>query len=143
MSEILFSCRNCVHNPGQSLNLIPGEGFCLKFRSLIERPESTTCKYLHRKDLPSFVVEEGIREHAADFAFVPSMANLETREIIEPLRYSEKFAWETRRFHPLIHAIAQYHKTAKKWIFIQSFTSGMDGLRALTHASLVRRYMQT
>ena len=44
--EELFSCRNCVHNSGQSLNAGPGKGYCQFHSSVIDTPEQTTCKYL-------------------------------------------------------------------------------------------------
>jgi hypothetical protein len=31
----LFSCRNCIHNCGQSLLIGPGSGFCLQHESVI------------------------------------------------------------------------------------------------------------
>ena len=64
----LFSCRNCIHNCGQSLNVGRGPVYRLQHDSVIPDPGLITCKYLHRKDLPNFVVDEGVREHAAEFA---------------------------------------------------------------------------
>lgn len=137
----LFSCRNCIHNCGQSLHVGQGAGYCLQHDSVILEPGRTTCKYLHRKDLPQFVVDEGIREHAAEFAFFPRLVNLETREPIERLHYSERFSWEKHEFDPLTHALAQYFKASRRWVLIQAFTAGSDGRRSLAHASLVRHYM--
>jgi len=65
------------------------------FDSIIRDPGRTTCKYLHRKDLPYFVVDEGVREHAAEFAGFPLLVSLETKEPIEQIRYSEKLRWES------------------------------------------------
>jgi len=96
---------------------------------------------LHRKDLASFVVDEGIREHAAEFAMCSGIANLSTKEPVTPISYSEKFVWERRTFDPLTHAIAQYHKAGKSWVFIQSIAAGIDGRRSIAYASLVRRYV--
>ena len=48
----LFSCRNCIQNAGQSLTTGHGSGFCLTHNSVIPDPIRTTCKFLHRKDLP-------------------------------------------------------------------------------------------
>ncbi len=137
----LFSCRNCIHNCGQSLNTGNGAGYCLKHNSVIPRPDRTTCKYLHRKDLPHFVVDEGIREHAAEFALFPRLVTLDTKEPIERVAYSEKHSWERMEFDPLIHALAQYFKTDRRWVLIQAFSAGADGRRSLAHASLVRHYM--
>ncbi|HWY87324.1 MAG TPA: hypothetical protein VNX28_11395 [Gemmataceae bacterium] len=137
----LFSCRNCIHNCGQSPNVGQGAGYCLQHDSVIWEPERTTCKYLHRKDLPHFVVDEGVREHAAEFAFFPLLVTLDTKKPIEQIRYSEKFAWERGSFDPLTHALAQYYKIPRRWVLIQAFTGGADGRRSLTHGSLVRHYM--
>lgn len=137
----LFSCRNCIHNSGQSLNAGRGPGFCLRHESVIQRPAETTCKYLHRKDLPHFLIDEGIREHAAEFALFSDLVSLESKEPIPKMNYSERFAWEHRAFNPLLHTLAQYHKTKPAWVFIQSFSGGMDGLRSLVHAALIRRYL--
>jgi hypothetical protein len=137
----LFSCRNCIHNSGQSLNAGQGTSYCLKHDSVIAEPGRTTCKYLHRKDLPHFVVDEGIREHAAEFALFPRLVTLDTKRPIERLQYSERYSWESREFDPLTHALAQYYKAPKKWVLIQVFTGGSDGRRSLAHASLVRHYM--
>ena len=139
--ESLFSCRNCIHNCGQSINIGRGPGFCLQHDSVIWEPEKTTCKYLHRKDLPHFVVEEGVREHAAEFAHCSGMASLESAEPIKKVPYSEKFVWERRLFDPLTHALAQYRKSEPSWVFIQAFSGGLDGRRSLAHAAFVRRYM--
>jgi hypothetical protein len=137
----LFSCRNCIHNCGQSLTIGPGSGFCLQHDSVIWEPGQTTCKYLHRKDLPQFVVEEGVREHAAEFAGFPLLVSLQTKKPIERIRYSEEFRWEKRNFDPTINAIAQYCKVEPRWRWISAFSGGVDGRRSLTHSSLIRHYM--
>lgn len=139
--EELFSCRNCVHNPGQSLSVGRGAGYCVKHDSILLNPERTTCKYLHRKDLPSFVVDEGVREHAAEFATAPGIADLYTHERVPRGYYSERYAWDSRSFDPLLHSIAQYRKTSPSWVFVQAMSGGLDGRRTLAHAGLVRRYM--
>lgn len=140
MNEV-FSCRNCIHNCGQSLNAGQGAGYCLKHDSVIPAPGRTTCKYLHRKDLPHFVVDEGIREHASEFALFPRLVTLDTKEPIERVHYSERYNWERLEFDPLTHALAQYFKAQRRWVLIQAFTGGSDGRRSLAHASLVRHYM--
>lgn len=137
----LFSCRNCIHNCGQSLLIGRGDGFCLKHDSVISRPDQTTCKYLHRKDLPRFVVDEGLREHAGEFAGFPGMADLFEHKPVERLQYSEQFAWLNNQYDPITQGLAQYRKARPAWIFLQALTGGMDGRRSLTHAALVRRYM--
>jgi hypothetical protein len=96
---------------------------------------------LHRKDLAQFVVDEGIREHAAEFAMVPAIADLYTHERIASRPYSERFAWQQHSYDPLTHSIAQYHKASPSWVFVQALSGGLDGRRTLAHAGLVRRYM--
>ncbi len=137
----LFSCRNCIHNCGQALHVGQGAGYCLQHGSVVPDPDRTTCKYLHRKDLPHFVVDEGTREHAAEFAFHTGLVRLDTHEEIGTLRYSEKYAWENGQFDPLTHVLAQYHKAERRWVFIQAFTAGADGRRSLAHACLIRHYL--
>jgi hypothetical protein len=141
MMDELFSCRNCIHNSGQSLLIGQGSGFCLQHDSVIRDPDRTTCKYLHRKDLPNFVVDEGTSEHAAEFARFPLLVSLETKEPIEQVRYSEKRQWEKGGFDPIVHALAQYYKVEPRWGLISAFSGGVDGRRSLTHSSLVRHYM--
>ena len=139
----LFSCRNCIHNCVQSLHIGRGTGFCLKHDSVIWNPGETTCKYLHRKDLPQFIVDEGLREHAAEFALFSGLVSLRTKQPIARIKYSERFAWERDLFDPLVNAIAQYYKIKPHWAFIQGFTGGADGRRSLTYSAFVRRYMDT
>lgn len=137
----IYSCRNCIHNGGQSLLIGRGAGFCIKHDSVIFKPSQTTCKYLHRKDLPYLVVDEGLREHASEFAGFSAMADLITKEPIAKLSYSEKFAWERRQFDPVNHSLALYHRTNPTWVFLQTMSGGVDGRRSLAQASVVRRYM--
>jgi hypothetical protein len=137
----LFSCRNCIHNCSQTQNIGRGVGYCLQHDSVIFDPEDTTCKYLHRKDLPFFVVSEGVREHASEFAPYSGLVSLSTKEPIRRAFYSEKHAWERGTFDAIVNTLAQYHRTERSWVFIAAFASGLDGRRSLTHAALVRRYM--
>lgn len=139
--DALFSCRNCIHNCGQSLNIGNGVGYCLQHNSMIENPEDTTCKYLHRKDLPRFMVEEGIEEHAAEFVAFSGLVALSTKTALPKLWYSERIGWEHRTFDPIVMLSAQYHRTERAWVLIQALSSGIDGRRSLSHAALVRRYM--
>jgi hypothetical protein len=137
----LFSCRNCIHNAGQSINIGRDAGFCLKHSSVLFSPGKTTCKYLHRKDLPQFVVDEGVREHAAEFAVFSGIVELADHKPVARVPYSERFVWERHQYDPLIHSLAQYRKTSPSWVFIQAMSGGIDGRRGLAHAGLVRRYM--
>jgi hypothetical protein len=137
----LFSCRNCVHNCGQSLTIGHGAGYCLQHESVIRAPERTTCKYLHRKDLPHFVVDEGVREHAAEFAGFARLVALDTKEAIERIPYSEKYQWEHGSFDPITRTVAQYYKVGPRWALISAFAGSVDGRRSLAYGSLVRHYM--
>lgn len=144
-----FSCRNCVQNPIQGLCSGRGHGYCLHWNSVLRQPESTTCKYHHRKDLPLFLVEDATKEHAAEFSVVPGIADLGTKRRIEIVRYSERRTWETREYDPQLNAVAGYHRKSdalneegpRKWRIIQAFAGSIDGRKALGFASLVRRYM--
>lgn len=137
-----FSCRNCIHNAGQSLNVGPGAGFCMQHGSLIPAPSDTTCKYQHRKDLPHFLVDEARSEHAAEFAGFTALVSISTREPVPRMQYSEKYSWEHRQFDPVLNALANYPKILeRRWVYIQAFAGGVDGQRALVHSCLTRRYM--
>lgn len=139
----LFSCRNCIHNPGQTLNVGRGAGLCLKHGSVIKDPLETTCKYLHRKDLPWFVISEARNEHAEEFSHFIGLVNLYTYDSIRTIHYSEKYTWESKSFDSLNNALARYHQSERKWIFIEALTGGIDGRRSVAQASLTRRYMNT
>ena len=130
-----------MHNGSQGLHVGRGSGFCLHHGSVIQDPANTTCKYLHRKDLPYFLVDEGVREHASEFTQYPALAHLYSGEPIKKVFYSERWSWETKSFDPLTNAIANYHKSSPSWIFIETLTGGVDGRRASAHASLTRRYL--
>ncbi|XXX82201.1 hypothetical protein WMF30_25925 [Sorangium sp. So ce134] len=147
MSTELFSCRNCIHNPAQGLTLGPGAGFCLTWGSVIERPEQTTCKYLHRKDLPMFLARRGIQEHQDEFSRVASMADLETREPLVPRGYDSYSMVEAERLDNVTRAVAAYHAldsapdatAQRRDLTLATFAGAADGRRAMMYASLVRR----
>lgn len=137
----LFSCRNCIHNSSQTLLVGRNCGFCLLHRSILRSPERTTCKYLSRKDFPSFVVDEGVKEHAYEFAPYSTIVDLITHEQFSRVPYSEKHAWLKGDFDPIIQILAHSHKVDPTWVFVESLSGGIDGRRLLAHSSLVRRYM--
>lgn len=137
----LFSCRNCIHNSAQTLLVGRGIGYCLMHKSILRNPERTTCKYLSRKDMPSFAVDEGIKEHAFEFATFSSIVDMPTMLQVERSYYSEKHAWLTNTYDSLTQNLAHSYKIHPTWIFVQSLAGGNDGRRALAHSSLVRRYM--
>jgi hypothetical protein len=137
----LFSCRNCIHNSAQTLLIGRGVGLCLMHKSVIKDPSRTTCKYLTRKDMPSFVVDEGVKEHAYEFATFSSMVDMQTMSPVERVYYSERHAWLTHSFDALTQNLAHSYKIKPTWVFVQSLAGGSDGRRSLAHSSLVRRYM--
>ena len=137
----LFSCRNCVHNAAQTLVIGVGVGYCLIHRSVLKDAATTTCKYLRRKDLPSFVVDEGVREHAYEFATSSGIVDIDTMETIRKVNYSEKHAWLTDSFDPLTLTLAHAHNIRPTRAFIETMAGGLDGRRSLVHGSFVRRYM--
>ncbi|WP_437718782.1 hypothetical protein WMF45_21640 [Sorangium sp. So ce448] len=147
MSTDLFSCRNCIHNPAQGLTLGSGAGFCLTWGSVIERPEQTTCKYLHRKDLPMFLARGGIQEHEDEFARLTYMADLGTRDVLIPRPYDSDDMLEADRLDPATRAVAAYHAldsapdatAQRRDLTLATFAGAGDGRKAMTHANLVRR----
>lgn len=139
--DTLFSCRNCVHNAGQTLNIGRGSGYCLLHKSILRSPEQLTCKYLTRKDMPSFTVDEGVKEHAYEFATYSSIVDTTTMRLAQRLHYSEKHAWVTHNFDALTMTLSNSDKVEPKRLFIESLAGGVDGRRALAHASVIRRYM--
>lgn len=139
--DALFSCRNCVHNAGQSIHVGPGQGFCIQHDTLLLQPDDTTCKYHHRKDLPGFVVDESRSEHAAEFANFPGPVSLRAKLPVRRVNYSEKYSWEEGLFDPVNNALAQYRRSKPKWAFVQNYAGSFDGRTALVHGSLIRRYM--
>jgi hypothetical protein len=142
----LFSCRNCIHNPAQGLTVGRGAGFCLQWGSVVERPGHTTCKYLHRKDLPAFLVREAVEEHADELSDTRGMVDLHGHDPI-PLRAAEPGA--SPALDPATQVVASYHAldsaqdmTAhRRGELIALFAGSVDGRSALLHASLLRRGM--
>jgi len=142
----LFSCRNCIHNPAQGLTLGRGPGFCLQWGTIVEDPERTTCKHLHRKDLPMFLVREATEEHAEELSGAVAMADSTTHAKIAPRAPDppqvERLALTTR-------AVAEYHAAAsapeatpmRRVLLLATFAGAAEAGRALAHACLVRRAM--
>ncbi|WP_437581297.1 hypothetical protein [Sorangium sp. So ce887] len=149
MSTDLFSCRNCIHNPAQGLTLGPGAGFCLTWGSILDQPEQTTCKYLHRKDLPMFLARDGIREHEDEFSQVAYMADLETHAPLVPRAYDSDDVPDAERLDNVTRAVAAYHAldsapdttVQRRSLTLATFAGAADGRRAMMYASLVRRVL--
>lgn len=140
MDEI-FSCRNCVHNAGQTLNIGRGGGYCLLHKSVLRSPSEMTCKYLTRKDLPSFVVDESVKEHAYEFATYSSIVDTTTMRLAPKAFYSERHAWVSHSFDALTMTLSSADRVKPTRLFVESLAGGVDGRRSLAHASAVRRYM--
>jgi hypothetical protein len=134
----LFSCRNCIHNPSQGLTLGTGSGYCMKWHSLIERPERTTCKLLHRKDLAYFQTEESLREHAEEFASCTSMADLESHA---PLVRHPPAESHGAQLDPMTRVVITYDTLDKPSLqpgLLNLLAGSTEGRRSLAYASLVR-----
>jgi hypothetical protein len=110
-------------------------------KSILKHPERLTCKYLTRKDMPFFVVDEGVKEHAYEYASFSTIVDMPTGRAVSRTFYSEKHAWSTGTYDALTDILAHSYKITPTWVFVQSIAGGADGKRLLTHSSLVRRYM--
>lgn len=141
MATELFSCRNCIHNSAQTPLIGKGAGYCLMHKSVLKSPERTSCKFLARKDLPSFVVDEGVKEHAYEYALYSTIVDMPTGDPVDRAIYSERFAWEARTYDSLTQTLAHSNRMKPTWLFVESMAGGVDGRRLLAHSSLVRRYM--
>lgn len=135
-----FTCDNCLFNPAQYNELGTRVGYCLKHSSLLKKASLTTCKYHVRKDLPSFVCEEGQQEHGALFANTRGICFYKSKIEYVQQEYSERAAWE-HSFDPYLHEVAIYHRSAKKWVYLQAFLSSRSPIKSLIHSCLTRRYI--
>lgn len=138
-----FTCDNCIFNPSQFQELGTKVGFCLKHEVILKNASHTTCHFHRRKDLPYFLAEEGQREHEEQFAEkAPSGIVYYSDHSPEQLRlYSEKYCWLTRTFDPYLHDVAIYHRTVKKWTFIQALAGARSPIKSIMHSCMVRRYI--
>ena len=137
-----YKCNNCTFNPTQYGELGTSSGYCLKHSTLLFHPTSTTCRFHVRKDLPSFVCEDGQKEHASFFSDTRGVVFYDTKDNEPTVEYSEKYAWENRNFDPNLNLVALYHRTPKKWVFLTSFLGAENTVKSLMHSSLSRRYIQ-
>ena len=136
-----FTCDNCVFDPSQYQDLGTKVGYCLKHGSILKNASHTTCRFLRRKDLPVFVAEESEREHAGEFQNVKGIVFYYNKVPQQRQRYSEKHSWLTNTFDARLHEVAIYHKTKKKWIFLQALLGSRNPVTNITQSSLVRRYI--
>ncbi len=145
----LFTCRNCIYNPAQGLTFGPGRGFCIQWGALLKRPERTTCKYLHRKDLPHFLVREAIAEHEAEFSANQALADVETHQNVDASPFNDEAASQVERIDPVTRAVATYHSIAAapdtslalRSQLIALFAGARDARRASVHACLIRGFL--
>lgn len=91
--------------------------------------------------MPSFVVDEGIKEHAYEFAGYSSIVDTTTMSLAQRSFYSEKHAWLSHSFDALTMTLSSADRVKPTRLFIESLAGGADGRRSLAHASTVRRYM--
>lgn len=138
-----YTCDNCIYNPSQFQELGTRTGFCLKHETILRNASHTTCKFNRRKDLPYFLVEEGQAEHAEEFAKTKGVVYYWTKYPEEFHKYSERHAWVTNTFDPLLNEVAIYHRSGKKWIFIEALAGSRNPIKSIMQSSLLRRYIFT
>jgi hypothetical protein len=136
-----FTCDNCIFNPSQFHDLGTRIGYCLQHGVILRNSLHTTCRYHRRKDLPYFVAEEGQKEHYQQFHHITNVVYYWSRYPDERRLYSEKYAWENRTFDPNLHDVAIYHRTVKKWTFLQALAGSRSPIKSIMHSSMVRRYI--
>ncbi len=136
-----YTCDNCVFNPTQYHELGTQIGFCLQYNCLLMNSLHTTCHFLRRKDLPFFLAIEGEREHAERFSEDQGIVFYYARHKEEFRRYSEYHVWLTNTYDPYLHEAALYHKTQKKWTFIQAFAASRNPIKSIMSSCLTRRYV--
>lgn len=100
-----------------------------------------TCKHLSRKDLPNFIVDESVREHAYEFATYSSIVDTTTMRLAPLLHFSERYGWVNHNFDALTMTLSNADRIAPTRLFVEGLAGGADGRRSLAHASAVRRYM--
>jgi hypothetical protein len=136
-----YTCDNCLFNPIQYREIGTKVGFCLKYSCLLRNSLHTTCHFLKRKDLPSFLAEEGVTEHASEFPESEGIVFYYGKYKDEIKRYCGYHAWATGTYDPYLYEAALYHKTAKKWTFIQAFAASRNPIKSIMSSSLTRRYI--
>ncbi len=61
----------------------------------------------------------------------------------EPLElYSERHVWLTKTYDPHLQEVAFYHRSGKKWTFIQATMASRNPIKSMMSSSLTRRYIQ-
>lgn len=137
-----YTCDNCLYNPIQYHEVGTRVGFCLKYDCLLKNSAHTTCHYLNRKDLPFFLTAEGHAEHAEQFSADEGIVFYYARHPEPIKRYSECHVWLTNTYDPYLQEVAVYHRTPKKWTFIQATMASRNPIKSIMSSSLTRRYIQ-
>jgi len=137
----LYVCDNCLWNPAQYQDIGASIGFCLRYNSLLKNASHTTCRFFQRKDLPSFVAEDGHQEHAKTFAESHGIVYYSTTVAEQVTPYSHRHMWLTHTFDPYLHEVAMYHQMEKKWIYLETFPASRNPIKSIMYSSFVRRYI--
>jgi hypothetical protein len=87
------------------------------------------------------LIDEGEREHAYELAPFESLVDTVSMKPLPRTNYSERHAWLSKSFDPLLMTLAHARLIKPTRLFIETLAGGLDGRRALAHASVVRRYM--
>lgn len=144
MDADLYSCRNCIFNPAETTSYPPqsGMGFCTIYKVNLPHSHVTTCRHLHRKDCPQFLVMEGIEQHIREFPERRSpsylydhgeaeyLINLDMREV----GYGEKFR------NGILNKITAASKLGEKWVLIDEISQNREIVYQNSFASFVRGY---
>ncbi len=137
----LYVCDNCLWNPAQYQDIGASIGFCLRYNSLLKNASHTTCRFFQRKDLPSFVAEDGHQEHAKAFAETHGIVFYSTAVAEQVTPYSHRHVWLTHTFDPYLHEVAMYHQMEKKWMYLETFPASRNPIKSIMYSSFVRRYI--
>ncbi len=137
-----YTCDNCIYNPSQYLDIGSRMGYCLKHGLLLKNSSHTTCHFFKRKDLPLFLSQEGHKEHANDYPESEGIIFYYSRHPEQERNYSERHVWLTNTFDPYLHEVSIYHRSEKKWVYLQAFLSSRNPIKHIISSSLIRRYMQ-
>jgi hypothetical protein len=137
-----YTCDNCLFNPSQYQDIGSKTGYCLKHNSLLKNSSHTTCHFFRRKDLPLFLADDGHKEHAKKFPNTDEIVFYYTNQNEQKRQYSEQHYWLTNTFDPYLHEVTLYHRSEKKWPFLQAFLHSRNPIKSIIWSSLTRRYIQ-
>lgn len=137
----LYTCDNCTFNPSQYQDIGTQVGFCLKYNSLLKGSSRTTCRFFKRKDLPSFLAEQGQQEHSKEFSDKKGIVFYYTKDTCPIQNYSQRHAWITHTFDPYLNQVAIYHHSGNKWVYLQAFAASRNPIKSIIYTSLTRRYI--